>query len=160
MKKIFLALLLPSLAWADPSIYRIGDALPSSGVYGQLPACSGPSTIKAVACGDSGELKTTLSKTEAVFGAAGSIGSASLTGSYATVIDLPDTTVGVILDNQTDGDVWVSMDGGVTNHFHLAARDVVTINLATMGLKTTGVVKAKDGVSASTTGSFYVSSVK
>lgn len=162
-KLIPLSLLIPALAWADPSIYGIGDGLPASGVYGQLPACKGPTVTRAVACGDSGELNVNLlssTKSAATFNAAGSITSANLTGSYNTVIDLPDGTLAVMFDNQTDGDVWISMDGGVTDTFHLIPKDVVALNLSGIGLKTTAVVKAKDGTSASTTGSLYVFSVK
>lgn len=84
----------------------------------------------------------------------------SIGAAYATAVDLPDRTHVVILDNQTNGDVTVSMDGGTTDNFHLKAGDVLSLNLISSGLITTGVVQIKDGTTASSSGTFYVYSYK
>jgi len=85
---------------------------------------------------------------------------AGIGAGYASAVDLPNGTKVVVLDNQTNGDVMVSMDGGATDTAHMKAGDVLTYDLAADGLVTTADVQVKDGTTASTTGSFYVYSYK
>ena len=85
----------------------------------------------------------------------GAIGAA-----YALAVDVPDGTKTVILDNQTNGDVMVSMDAGVTDTFHVKAGDVYSLTLAQSGNVTTAQIYIKDGTAVSTSGSFYIYSIK
>lgn len=157
-------LLIPAIAAGQAgTAYETGGLAPTTGLYGRLIACKSATHIKPAACDDNGALSvglTSISKNEAIFGAAGSISAATLDATYRTVVDLPDNTLGLMFDNRTDGDVWVSVDNGVTNNFHVKSGDVLAINLSAMGLVTTGIVKAKDGTTPSTTGDFYAYSVK
>jgi len=98
--------------------------------------------------------------TAATFAALSNITAATLAAGYATVVDLPDGTKWVQIDNQTNGDVMISMNGGTADTWHVKAGDVQTVALAPLGLVTTAVVQAKDGTTASTAGSLYVSSIK
>ena len=75
-------------------------------------------------------------------------------------VALPAATKVVILDNQTNGDVVVSMDAGVSDTFFMKAGDKLVLPLAQVGLITTAIVHLKDGTTASTAGSFYIYSYK
>ena len=117
---------------------------------------------RKAACSTSGVLETnvvaSVPTTAATFAAQDA--TTSIGVAYASSVDLPDGTKVVILDNQTDGDVQVSMDGGTTDHYMITAGDVLSLNLAAVGLITTGEVQTKDGTTASTAGTFYVYSFK
>lgn len=80
---------------------------------------------------------------------------------YTTVVDLPDGTREVILDNQTNGDVYISMDGGATATYHLKGGDKLVVNLHALGLSTTAIVKVRYGIGgASSSGTFFVYSIQ
>ena len=146
-KTIFLTLILvPWLAFAGEN-----TCIDTSGNF-TAPTCnaSGEMLVSAAVSG-----VTVTAATFAAIDATTSIGAA-----YASSVDLPNDTKIVILDNQTNGDVMVSMDGGVSDTFHLKAGDVLSLNLVSATLKTTGDVQTKDGTTASSTGTFYVSSIK
>lgn len=96
----------------------------------------------------------------ATFAAESSTGFAAIGAAYALGVDLPDGTKVVILDNQTNGDVVVSMDAGVTTFKTLKAGDALILPLAQAGLITTGIVHLKDGTTAATAGAFLISSYK
>jgi hypothetical protein len=74
-------------------------------------------------------------------------------------VNLPDNTISVGLDNQTDGDVQVSMDGGASDTYHMSSGSTLTIPLGQLARKTTAIVQAKRGTSVPGSGSFYVYSV-
>lgn len=97
---------------------------------------------------------------EATFAAITVVGFASIGAAYASAVNLPDDTKVVNLSNQTNGDVYVSMDGGANDTFHMKAGDEKLLNLAGSYLKSTADVQLKDGISASTSGTFFVSSYK
>lgn len=106
----------------------------------------------------SGELPPTPS-TDAVFIPLESLGHAAIGAAYAAVTALAAGTRLVILDNQTNGDVLVSMDGGATDTYHLKGGDKLIINLFAMGVTSAGSIAVKDGTSGSSDGTFYVYSI-
>lgn len=96
----------------------------------------------------------------AVFPALASLAYNLIVVGYTAVINLPDDTKLVTLDNQTNGDVYVSMDGGVTDTYHLKGGDKLVVSLADLGLVTTAIVSVRYGIGgASSTGTFFVYSV-
>jgi hypothetical protein len=96
----------------------------------------------------------------AVFPVLASIAYNLIVVGYTTVVDLPDNTKQFTLDNQTNGDVYISMDGGATDTYHLKGGDKLVVSLASLGLVTTGVVRVRYGIGgASSTGTFFVYSV-
>lgn len=97
--------------------------------------------------------------TAAVFTALASLGYAAIGAAYASITVLPAGTRQVILDNQTNGDVLVSMDGGATDTYHLKGGDKLILNLFALGLTSTADIQLKDGTSGGNTGTFYVYSI-
>jgi len=93
---------------------------------------------------------------EAAFQAEGTIAFGSLTTSYQTVKDLADNTRIVQLANTTDALILWSLDGGTTLHVTTGRASSRSFDLATNGLKSTGIVQAKYSGSAPTVGSVYV----
>ena len=80
---------------------------------------------------------------------------------YSTIVDLPDGTREVILDNQTNGDVYISMDGGVSDTYHLKGGDKLVLNLFSLGVSTTATIKLRYGIGgASSNGNFFVYSIQ
>lgn len=65
----------------------------------------------------------------------------------------------LFIDNQTNGDVQVSLDGGTTDHFHVPAGRLFTIILDLIKWHGTGTLAVKDGATASTAGSLYFTQV-
>lgn len=120
--------------------------------------------VLAILCGVRSYLSSILNAvtgstppvTAAVFAPASATGFAAIGAGYALGVDLPDGTRTVILDNQTNGDVWVSMDGGAHDTFHLKGGDKLVLPLSQSGVSTTAVVHLKDGTSPSTAGTFYI----
>lgn len=84
---------------------------------------------------------------------------ATIGAAYTAVATLAAGTRQVILDNQTNGDVMVSMDGGTTDHFHLKGGDKLILNLFALGLTSVGEINIKDGTTPSNAGTFYVYSI-
>lgn len=105
-----------------------------------------------------GQVFPNVEESEAIFAAVDE--TTTIGASYATAVDLPHNTKVVVLDNQTNGDVWVSLDCGGTDQFHLQAQDVLVLNLARSGLVTTAEVCLKDGTNPSSSGTFYITSYK
>lgn len=126
---------------------------------GQMDA-SGNLRVNIAAADGSVTVGAVSPTTNATFGALALITAATLDGTYRTVVDLPDGTKYVQIDNQTNGDILISMDGGSSDTYHVKAGDVQPIYLAPSGLVTTAIIQAKDGTTASTAGSLYVTSIK
>jgi hypothetical protein len=95
----------------------------------------------------------------ATFDALTPVASAAIGGAYASAVVLPANTRQVILDNQTNGDVYVSMDGGTSDNYHMTPGGKQIFNLADLGLITGADVQLKDGISPSTAGTFFVYSI-
>ena len=85
---------------------------------------------------------------------------AGISAAYASAVDLPDGTKKILLNNLTNGDVVVSMDGGTSDYVTMKAFDSLSISLAEAGLVTTAVIAVKDGTTAATAGTFEISSIK
>ena len=96
----------------------------------------------------------------ATFAALTPVASAAIGGVYASAVILPADTRQVILDNQTNGNVYVSLDGGATDSYHMTVGGKQTFNLADIGLMTNADVQLKDGITPSTAGTFFVYSIK
>lgn len=150
---ILLALLFSaSHAWADPTYLEANQAKPTIGIQGQLPACLGPVNVEAVACDADGAIKTTtvsvVPGTNATFQAAGTaIAFGTLDATFRECINPVAGTKVVMVDNQTNGDIAVSMDAGTTNHFsNVRAGSIFTLNLAPQGLVTDAAVHVKDSL--------------
>lgn len=86
---------------------------------------------------------------------AGSIGAA-----YASAVDLPDATRSIDIDNQTDGCVYVSMDGGLHDHYHLVRGQTMHVNLYDIGRVTTADIQLKDGITPASTGNVFIYSMR
>lgn len=84
----------------------------------------------------------------------------SIGGSYVSAVVLPTGTRAVILDNQTNGDVFVSMDGGTSDNYHMTPGEKDFLDLAALGLLTSADVQLKDGAMVSTAGTFFVYSIQ
>jgi hypothetical protein len=106
-----------------------------------------------------GGLPPNVPTQEAVFGEQAVVAAGAIGASYAVASDLPDNTRSFSIDNQTDGDVQVSMDGGTTDHYLLESGDSVNIPLAHLGLVTTAEISLKRGTDVPTAGSVYIYSV-
>lgn len=98
--------------------------------------------------------------TNATFAALTPVASAAIGGAYASAVVLPADTRQVILDNQTNGNVYVSLNGGATDSCHMTAGGKQTLNLADIGLMTSADVQLKDGITPSTAGTFFIYSIK
>lgn len=128
---------------------------------GAAALCKNPTANKIpIACDAGGSISGAAPSTNATFAPQTSVTAAALNAAYQTIVDLPDGTRMVTIDNQTNGDVQVSMTGGASDSMHVKAGDVVYIPLASVGLVTTAVIQVKDGTTASSSGSIYVYSVK
>lgn len=106
-----------------------------------------------------GGLPPTVPTQEAVFGEQAVVAAGAIGAPYAVVADLPDNTRSFSIDNQTDGDVQVSMDGGTTDHYLLESGDSVNVPLAHLGLVTTAEISLKRGTDVPTSGSVFIYSV-
>lgn len=95
--------------------------------------------------------------TEAVFTPLAS--ESTIGAAYTSVAVLPAGTREFILDNQTNGDVVVSMDGGVSDTYPMKGGDKLVKNLYTLGLTSGADIQIKDGTSPSNSGTFYVESI-
>lgn len=96
----------------------------------------------------------------AIFPAVTEVAAADIGAAFAAAVDLPDNTVSVILDNQTNGDVWVSMNGGTSEYAHLKAGDKESYPLGSLKRVTTAVVSLKDGENGGpSSGLFFVRSI-
>ena len=166
LKTLLFVALLPSLALAQSEKYYQGQLLDAAAsTYGSMAMCDGGTTAQIPQCDASGNLAVNVLAIAAPTVAAqfaamdvtvpGGIGAA-----YANVLDLPDGTKMVLFDNQTNGDVDVSLDGGVSTHYSLKGGDTLALNLAQFGLVTTVAVWIKDGTTASAAGAFNISSFK
>jgi hypothetical protein len=103
---------------------------------------------------------TPTPSTHAVFPVLASLAYGSIIIGYTAVVDLPDDTRQFTLDNQTNGDVYVSMDAGWSTTYHLKGGDKLVVSLADLGLITTAVVSVRYGIGgASSSGAFYVYSI-
>jgi len=94
--------------------------------------------------------------TNAIFETMVRKGPADIGVAYASATDLPDGTRWVSLDNQTDGDVVVSMNGGTNDHFYLRSYQAITLDLVSMGRVTTAAIHLKDGTVACASGEFFI----
>ena len=180
MKKLLLAicLLIPSLLYAQVTSQGVPtyaeDSPHVSGQKGVMPLCKRTDTPGSSA-GTNGDYATmncapdggqwvsisgVVPSGTAEFAPLDVTLYSSIGAAYASAVNFPDGTKIIILDNQTNGDVMVSCDGGVTDTYHVKAGDVLSINLAAAGVVTTADLQIKDGTSASTSGSFYVYSIK
>lgn len=103
---------------------------------------------------------TPAPSTPAVFPALASLTYNLIVVGYTMVVNLPDDTRQFTLDNQTNGDVYVSMDGGASTTYHLKGGDKLVVSLADLGLVTTAIVSVRYGIGgASSTGTFFVYSI-
>lgn len=85
---------------------------------------------------------------------------ASILAAYSSATDLADDTRSVTFDNQTDGDVYISMDGGVSDHYYLRSGQSLHVNLYDIGKVTTAAVHMKRGSNVPTTGNVFVYSMR
>lgn len=95
----------------------------------------------------------------AVFAALTPVASGAIGGAYTPAVVLPASTKRVILDNQTNGDVYASLTAGASDTCHLTPGGKYILNLADLGLITAADVRLKDGVSPSTVGTFFIYSI-
>lgn len=106
-------------------------------------------------------LRTAVAATNIGYTAKGKISGASLTGSYATLLNpTSDLRILAIL-NSCDNTIMVSLDGGSTDSFELEAGESVILDLAANGLKFDNAVNvsAKHAGAAPTAGSVRASGV-
>lgn len=97
----------------------------------------------------------------AQFDALTAVGHAAIGVAYSAGAAVLAGTRMVVLDNQTNGDVMVSMDGGMTDTYHLKGGDKLVLNLVALGVLAGAlVIQLKDGTSGPTTGTFYIYSVR
>ncbi len=150
--------------------YKDGDTLAPDKTVAVVAGATTAGLARPILVDDDGnvQIEGTLSTTpvatdaqliEAVFITETTVAAASITGAYVSLLALPDNTRAVFLVNDTDGDVYISFDS-VSNHIHLSPGDRFTIDLASLGLKSTAAVSAKDGATASTTGTMRASAVR
>lgn len=150
MKKLIAALLILVALPAHAQVSGGGNAL-----------CKSPTgNTRTIACDANGNIGPGASSVAATFAAMDVTVPGGIGPAYADVLDLPDGTKMVLFDNQTNGDVDVSLDGGVSTHYSLKGGDTLALNLAQFGLITTVHVWIKDGTAAATTGAFNISSFK
>lgn len=93
--------------------------------------------------------------------AKGKISGASLTGTYATLLNPTSDLRMLYFFNSCDATILVSLDGGTTDSFELEAGESFSIDFAANGLKFDNAVNisAKHGGAAPTTGTIRVSGV-
>ena len=156
MKKlVFLILfLIPGILFAQGSSFIRNDAHALA-----VPGRNGDRSYASVDGYGQQYVITGASAIAATFAAVDATGFAGIGAAYASAVILVAAKV-VILDNQTNGDVMVSMDAGATDTFHVKAGDVISLNLSASGLISSADIQLKDGTAASTAGTFYVSSYK
>lgn len=84
------------------------------------------------------------------------IPAASITAGYTLAVDLPDDTRQVRFDNQTDGEVKVSMDAGAHDTYLVAPGQVFTENFYALGRVTSAITHVKRGGTTPTQGNFLI----
>jgi hypothetical protein len=109
----------------------------------------------------SGAIRTVEAKKNIAYTASGEIAGASLTGSYAALLDPSSDLRMLFLLNDCNNTVLVSLDGGSTDSFKLKAGESVALDLAVNGLKADNTVNisAKHGGAAPTSGSIRASGI-
>jgi hypothetical protein len=151
--------------------YKEGEVLAPDKTVAVVAGQSPSGTVLPIAVNADGEIITEVTVDSdpvpadadliaAVFVAEGTIAGSAMTGTYASLLALPDHTRAVFLANDTDADVYISFDGGSSNHAHLSTGDRLTINLAEFGLKSTADVQAKDGDTAPASGKMRAFAVR
>jgi hypothetical protein len=109
----------------------------------------------------SGAVRTTDAKANIAYTGSGEIAGASLTGSYATLLN-PTTDLRVLyLLNDCNNTIFVSLDGGSTDSFKLKAGEGLSVDLGANGLKFDNAVNisAKHAGAAPTSGSIRASGI-
>lgn len=96
----------------------------------------------------------------AVFEPLVSVDSAGINAAYAVVETLPANTRSFSIVNYTNGDVYVSMDGGATDTYMLPPSQGVSSNLYELGVTTATQISLKDGAFPATTGVVLIYSIK
>lgn len=81
---------------------------------------------------------------------------ATITGAYAVIATYLTALRSLTLDNQTDGNVTVSMDGGAHDHYILAPGQVLSANFFDIGKVFTGQIAVKTDAVGITQGNFYI----
>ena len=100
-----------------------------------------------------------MTVTTAVFEPIVVVAHTSIGAAYASAETLPANTKWVKIQNATDGDVYVSMDGGVSDNFLLGTAESVELDLQAWLLTSTANIQLKDGPFAPTSGSVLISSI-
>lgn len=91
---------------------------------------------------------------EAEFSPAVSLGEGDIGLAYSAEAVLSDARK-LMIDNQTDGDVWISLDG-VTNHYYLRSGQNLNIDFFALGLTCSATVYVKDGSVAPGSGVCFI----
>lgn len=81
---------------------------------------------------------------------------ASIGAAYAASVVTVALAQELRFDNQTDGDVVVSLDNGVTDHYTIPAGTERVINYGKANRYVSGQIALKDGARATNNGSFYI----
>lgn len=104
---------------------------------------------------DSTTPRVVASQTNIAYQAKGKISGASLTGTYATLLNPTSDLRVIYLLNSCNASILVSLDGGTTDTFELEPSESVTVDLGANGMKFDNAVNisAKHNGSAPTSGS-------
>ena len=97
--------------------------------------------------------------TPAVFEPLVVVAFSAITAAYVSAVVLPADTKWVKIVNSTDGDVYISMDSGVTDTFLLGTAELIELDLKEWGLDSVADIRLKQGAFVPTTGNVLISSI-
>jgi len=96
---------------------------------------------------------------DAIFGAVQKVAGTALTGTYAEVVaeDLDERPAVIFIVNSCDDTIFVSLDGGTTDHFELESGEDIVVDLGANGMRQDGsAIHAKHAGSAPTAGTLRI----
>lgn len=86
---------------------------------------------------------------------ASSLTAAAITAAYASLLAPGAAIRSIRIMNFTDGDIIISLDSGVTDHYALAPGKEFIENYGSNGIELTDEIEIKDGTKVSTSGAVY-----
>lgn len=115
-----------------------------------------------VSVNSAGEIPTTSGESslvEATFQVEGTLSGTALTGTYATLLNLSDNTKTILLRNSCNQTIIISFNASTTHITLERTIGAITIDFASLGLKSTATISVKHAGVVPTGGNIYVTGI-